>query len=102
MAYRFTVDSSEAAANGDVHLDTWVEKLDGEEWVRTVPNGHFTVVLDGAAVAAIADGEGTTAQKLATLSAMFKAEVTMRGIDTADDANIKLNELVTFPKSIAL
>jgi hypothetical protein len=102
MDYRFTVVSSEAAANGDVHLDTWVEKFVDEAWVRTVPNGHFTVVLDGEAVTAIADGEGTNAEKIAALAALFKAEVVAKGIDTADDAQTKLEALVTYPVSVTL
>jgi len=102
MAYRFTVDSQEAAANGDVHLDTWVEKEVEGEWVRTVPNGHRTVVMDGEAVAAICDGPGTDAQKRLAIAALFKAEVVSFGIDTADDAATKLATLVTFPVSVTL
>ncbi|KKN74830.1 hypothetical protein LCGC14_0387230 [marine sediment metagenome] len=102
MAYRFTVESSEAAANGDVHLDTWVEKYVGSEWVRTVPNGHFTVVLNGAVIMTIADGAGTDNKKRTALSELFRVEVASRGIDTADDAETKLDALITFPVSVAL
>ena len=102
--YRFVVESSEAAANGNVHLDTWVEKSTdgGNTWVRTVPNGHFTVVLDGAAVIAITEGAGTDNDKRAALSALFKAEVESRGIDEADDATTQLDDLVTYPVNVNL
>ena len=102
--YRLTVVSAEAAANGNVHLDTWVERSNnaGANWTRDVPNGHFTVVLDGAAVTAITDGAGSAAQKRAALAALFKAEVGRRGIDRSDDALTKLEALVTWPQSVAL
>ena len=104
MPYRLTVESSEAAANGDVHLDTWVEKsADGNPpWERTVPNGHFTVVLDGAAIVAITNGPGTDNQKREALGELFRAEVASRGIDTADDAETQLDALVSYPVSVAL
>lgn len=104
MAYRFTIVASEAAANGDVHLDTWVERspTGADPWTRDVQNGHFTVVLDGAAILAIDSGPGTANQKRAALSALFKAEVDKRGIAKADDANTKLKALITWPQSVVL
>ena len=101
--YRLVVEGAEAAANGDIHLDTWVEKsLNGTDWTRDVPNGHFTVVLDGAAVTSITDGAGTNAQKRAALGDLFKAEVAARGIDKSDDALTKLEALVSWPQTVAL
>ncbi len=102
MVYRFTVESSEAAANGDVHLDTWVEKFVDPDWVRTVPNGHFTVVLNSAAIIAIADGAGTDGEKRTAMGALFHAEVSSRGIDTADEAETKLDALISYPVSVDL
>lgn len=101
--YRFTIVAAESAANGNVHLDTWVERSsNGTTWTRDVPNGHFTVVLDGSAVTAIADGAGTAVQRRAALAELFKAEVASRGINKADDALTKLESLVTWPQSVAL
>ena len=101
--YRFVIDGAEASSNGDVHLDTWIERSeDAENWTRDVPNGHFTVVLDGNAVIAIADGEGTDAEKIAAFAAMFKEKVQDKGIEIADDAVTKLESLVSWPQTVAL
>lgn len=104
MAYRFVVVAAEAAANGDVHLDTWVERspTGADPWTRDVQNGHFTVVMPGSAIVAITDGAGTANQKRTAMSALFKAEVDRRGIQAADDAKTKLLALVTLPAVVAL
>ena len=93
--YRLRVVSSEAAANGNVHMDTWVDKSidDGDNW-EPAQSGHFTLVLNGAAVLAITEGPGTQAQKRAALLALLKAEVASRGIDSADDADNQLRDLL--------
>ena len=103
MAYRVNILGSEAAANGDVHLDVQVEKQDGESWV-SVPNGHRTLVLDGQAVLAITEGAGTTAQKRVALLALFRQEVLNWGVDEADNANTQLVALLPagFPVAVNL
>lgn len=104
MAYRFRIVGSEAAANGDVHLDTFVETDRTGSWVQ-VPNGHFTVVLDGQAVLAITTGPGTTTQRRQALLDLFQAEVESRGVDEADDANTQMKALLpggNWPVTITL
>jgi hypothetical protein len=85
---------------------TWVDKSvdDGDNWAP-VPSGHFTLVLNGAAVLAITEGPGTLTQKRATLLALLKAEVASRGIDSADDADNQLRDLLPgsdWPVTVAL
>jgi len=99
--YRARVLSSEAAANGDIHLDVHVESDRSGDWAL-IPGGHRTLVLDGAAVLAITTGAGTLTQKRAALSALFKAEVLEWGLDTSDDANEQLLELVSLPVTVSL
>ena len=99
--YRARVISSEAAANGDIHLDVYVESDRTEEWVL-IPGGHRTLVLDGAAVLAITEGSGTVTQKRAALSALFKQEVKSWGIDESDEANEQMLDLVTLPINVNL
>ena len=101
MSYRARVVSSEAAANGDVHLDVYVESDRLGDWA-SIPGGHRTLVLDGSAVLAILEGSGTDNQKRAALSALFKQEVAAWGIDESDNANEQLNELVSFPINVVL
>ena len=101
MAYRVEVKSSEAAANGDVHLDVRIESDRTGDWVL-IPLGHRTLVLDGAAVLAITTGVGTDAQKKAALSALFKQEVLAWGLDESDDANEQLLALVELPVTVGL
>ncbi len=93
--YRLRIVSSEAAANGNVNMDTWVDKSvdDGDNW-EPAQGGHFTLVLSGAAVLAITEGPGTDNQKRTALLVLLKAEVASRGIDSADDADNQLRGLL--------
>lgn len=101
MAYRANILSSEAAANGDIHLDVMVESNRSGEW-QLIPGGHRTLVLDGSAVLAIAEGAGTDVQKKQALAALFKQEVIGWGIDKSDDANQQLVGLVELPTIVGL
>ena len=89
---KFRIDSIEAAANGDVHLDVWVLKeVDNPEPPPDtvdvlVPNGHRTAVLPGAAVLAILESAGTDQQKVGALAALFREVVEGWGIVLADEA----------------
>ncbi len=98
--YRAHILSTEAAANGDVHVDTIVQReVTTGVWAE-IPNGHRTLVLDGAAVLGLS---GTVAQKRAGLLALFKAEVKAWGLDTSDAANVVVTTLVpAFPVDVAL
>ena len=91
--YRVRILSSEAAADGDVHLDCYIQRDDEGEWVDTL-NGHRTMVMDGEAVLAITEGSGTEVEKRTALLALFKAEAEAWGIDQADDANLQLVALL--------
>ena len=93
--YRLRIVGSEAAANGNVHMDTWVDVSadDGDNW-EPAQAGHFTLVLNGAAVLAITGGPGTLVQKRAAMLALLKAEVASRGIDQADDADSQLRGIL--------
>lgn len=101
MAYRASILSSEAAANGDICLDVIVESDRTGSWAL-IQNGHRTLVLDGSAVLAITSGAGTAAQKRTALSNLFKSEVLLWGLDEADDANQQLAALVTYPVIVSL
>jgi len=102
--YRVTILGSEAAANGDIHMDVNVEKeIETDVW-ELIPNGHRTLVMDGEAVLAITTGTGTDAAKRASLLALFKQEVLSWGVDEADDANTQLVDLLPegWPVSVML
>ena len=104
--YRLRIVGSEAAANRNVHMDTWVDVSDddGHKW-EPAQAGHFTLVLNGAAVLAITDGPGTLTQKRAAMLAYLKAEVAQRGIDQADDADNQLRGILPggdWPVEVAL
>lgn len=94
MEYRARVTSGEAAANGDVHLDCWIEKEQEEDvWVPVV-NGHRTMVLDGAAVLAITESGMTDAEKRAALLELFRQEAASWGIHESDDAYTQMEGLM--------
>ena len=93
MAYRARVLSSEAAANGDVHLDVMVESDRSGDWEQ-IPLGHRVLVLDGEAILAITTGSGTLAAKRQAAKNLFVQEIKSWGIDESDDANEQLTALV--------
>ena len=99
--YRARVVDREAAANGDIHLDVFVESDKTGDWV-VIPNGHRTLVLNGKAVLDITEGAGTDNQKRTALSNLFKEEVKLWGIDKSDEASVALGELITFPINVSL
>ena len=91
--YRARVISSEAAANGDVHLDTFIESDRTGEWVL-IPGGHRTLVLDGEAVLAICNSGDSLADRRVAVKDLFVAEIKSWGIDESDDANEQLTALI--------
>jgi len=104
--YRAHVLSTEAAANGDVHFDCWIQKqveVEGEPTWENVPSGHRTLVLQGAAVQVILDNESlTNVQKRLAIAELFREEAKSWGIDEADEANTGIEDLVTFPVDVSL
>lgn len=101
--YRLRVLGGEAAASGDIHLDVWVEKQVNGDW-NLIPQGHRTLVLDGAAVLVITEGAGTDNQKRAALLALIRQEVVAWGIDQSDEAYTQLFALVPggWPVTVAI
>ena len=104
--YRARVKSSEAATDGSVFFDCWIQRqteVEGETvWVDT-PKGHRTLVLSGSAVQVILDnGNLTNEQKKLALAELFREEAKSWGIDEADEANEGISDLVTFPVDVAL
>lgn len=93
MAYRARVLSSEAAADGDVHLDVMVESDRSGSW-QLIPSGHRTLVLDGEAILAITNSSDSLANKRLAIKGMFILEIAAWGIDESDDANEQLSALV--------
>ena len=93
MAYRARVLNSEAAANGDIHLDTFVESDRSGDWVL-IPGGHRTLVLDGEAVLAICESGDTLANRRLAIKDLFVQEIKSWGIDESDDANEQLMALI--------
>lgn len=93
MAYRARVLSSEAAANGDVHLDVMVESDRSGSW-KLIPGGHRTLVLNGEQILAITNSNDTLANKRLAIKGMFILEIAAWGIDKSDDANEQLTSLV--------
>lgn len=92
--YRARITKSEAAANGDVHMDVYVEKeVETDVWVL-IENGHRTLVLDGEAILAITQETGTAAEKRQAIAALFKQEVLSWKVDRSALANEELQALV--------
>ena len=103
MAYRAVVLSSEAAANGDVHLDVQVESDRSGDWL-VIPGGHRTLVLPGDAVLAITTSGDTLANRRLAMKALFIHEISAWGIDKSDDANEQLTALMYqgWPQTVEL
>jgi len=92
--YRARVENGEPAADGDVHLDCWIEKeVEPGVW-ENVPMGHRTLVLDGAAVLSITESAMSDPQKLVALQDLFCQEAEGWGIHESDDAYSQLYDLL--------
>ena len=94
MSYRARVLSSEAAANGDVHLDVMVESDRSGDWELISGGNHRTLVLDGEAILAITTSSSSLAAKRQAAKDLFIQEIKAWGIDESDDANEQLTALV--------
>jgi len=103
-SYRARVEGGEAAANGDVHFDCYVEcEVESDVW-EVVPYGHRTLVLNGAAVLSITESEMTNGQKLTALTNLFCQEAESWGIHESDDAYNQLFDLLPtgWPVNVSL
>jgi len=96
--YRAHILDGEASADGNVMLDCYIQKLTDpgppEVWTL-VPNGHRTMVLNGAAVLAITQHPTwTDAEKLAALVALFCQTAESWGVAESDEAETELEALL--------
>ncbi len=103
MAYRAIVLSAEPAANGDVHLDTFIESDREGDWAL-IPGGHRTLVLDGEAVLAIVNNGDTLANRRLAMKNLFIEEIKAWGLDESDNATQELTALMYqgFPQTVDL
>ena len=103
MAYRARVITAAPAANGDVHLDTFIETDRSGDWAL-IPNGHRTLVLDGEAVLAIINSGDTLANRRADMKDTFIEEIKSWGLEKSDDATQELTSLMYqgFPQTVDL
>jgi len=85
MAVVFAVCGFEMHGNGEIAFDVRVQREDGENYVD-VPSGHRTVVLDAAALAAVAAMDKTDAQKLQEVAAQIRERVLTWRVAEAEDA----------------
>ena len=101
--YRARVVSSEASANGDIHLDVFVESDRSGDWAL-IPGGHRTLVLNGSAVLAICNSGDTLAGRRLAIKDLFIQEIKAWGLDESDDANEQLVALLYqgWPQSVWL
>jgi len=86
--YRANVTGFEAAADGTVHFDVWVELRTGvsPDFVWTpAKNSHYTVVIQAQLLIDIYQGAGTNNVKRKAVEDLIKADVLSRGIDKADE-----------------
>ena len=103
MAYQAVVKSSEASANGDIHLDTFIESDRSGDW-QLIPGGHRTLVLNGSAVLAICNSGDTLAERRQAVKDLFIQEIKAWGLDKSDDANEQLTALIYqgWPQTVGL
>ncbi len=101
--YRARVLSSEAAANGDIHLDCHIESDRSGDW-ELIIGGHRTLVLDGSAVLAICNSGDTLAERRQAVKDLFIQEIKAWGLDESDDANEQLMALIYqgWPQTVGL
>lgn len=109
--YQATILSSEAAANGTVHMDCRVQRrevdpVDPENnpWID-VPSGHRTVVLGALEIQNVLNSELTTQEKRQAIIQLIRREVKTWGIDEADQAEQGLMVLIpsgSWPVSVPL
>ena len=88
------MQSIEERADGDVACDTYVLKDDDTEI------GHFTVIIDAAAVLATAGM--TQAQRIAAYKVLFAADTRIQGVTDSEAAVAQMEADVSFPVTVNL
>jgi hypothetical protein len=107
MAYRAVIQSSTAAANGDVHLNVKVQSNQSGAW-KLVSGGSITVFMDRASLLSIINNGDTLANRRASMSELFVHEIKAWHLDEDDGPNDSLNEALTnllhkgFPQTVEL
>lgn len=105
--YRVTLLNCEAAANGMVYFDSKIELRTGTNpnyiWVES-QNGHRTLVMEAAEVLAIKNDPllTTNVLKRQALYALAKEKALAWGIDSADEAFLFTQGLLTFPDAVII
>jgi hypothetical protein len=102
--YRARVLNGGPAANGDVHLDCWIQReVETDVW-EDVPMGHRSLVLNGAAILSITESAMTDQQKLTALQDLFRQKAASWGIHESDDAYNQLYDLLPagWPVNVSL
>ena len=102
--YRANIISIEAAANGTINADCFVElkvSLDPPVWQPT-SQGHFTIVLAASEILAITDSAMTSSEKRVALKTLIKQKALERGVDSADEAYSAMTSLLTFPLEVLI
>jgi hypothetical protein len=93
--YRAHVLNTQAAGDGSVHFDCWIQLLTDvgppEVWTN-VPRGHRTVRLQASSILTITQSGMTDPQKRTAIRELFRAEALSWGIDESDEAN---NDILT-------
>ena len=91
---KYRVESVEERADGDVACDTFVLKDDD-----TVI-GHFTVILDAAAV--LAGAELTQTERIALYKMLFSADPRIQGVTDSEAAVTQMEADVNFPVTVTI
>lgn len=92
--YRAHVLSTEAAGDGTVHFDCWIQRETSPDVWEDIPRGHRTLVLQSSAILSITESGMTDPQKRTALCDLFRAEAKGWGIDESDDADQQLLVLI--------
>ncbi len=97
---KFRVDSVEERPDGDVACETFVlvEKDDGQGGTMDVVIGHFTVILDSAAVLAAAGLPKT--ERIALYKLLFGADPRIAGVTDSEAAVAQMEADVAFPVTV--
>ncbi len=91
---KYRIMSLEERPDGDIACDTFVLKDDDTEI------GHFTVILDAAAVLA---GAGLTqAQRVVLYKTLFSADPRIQGVTDSEAAVAQMEGDVEFPVTVSL
>ena len=107
MTYRAIIQSSVAAASGDVHLAVKVQHKVKTAW-KLLPGGSITVLLDRASLLEIINNGDTISNRRAAMNDLFVQEIKVWNLHEDIGTNNSLNEALTnlmhkgFPQTVEL